>query len=79
MHTLIRLAADALAALLLAVIGIIAWVIVQLGGGGAILASLLALPACALTAAAIHHTQRWTTRRRRCTPSPHSTARRGTP
>ena len=63
MRTLLRLAADALAALLMALIAVIAWVIVQLGGGGAFLASLLAIPACALMAASIDHAQRRMRRR----------------
>ncbi|MFI6434493.1 hypothetical protein [Streptomyces sp. NPDC050759] len=74
MGTLLRLAADALAALLMALIAVIAWVIVQLGGGGAFLASLLAIPACALMAASIEHAQR---RMRRRPPSFRRSARSG--
>jgi hypothetical protein len=65
MCTILRLVADAMAALLMAAIAVIAWVVVQLGGGGAPLAGLLAFPGCALTAVAIHRVQRWTGRRRR--------------
>jgi hypothetical protein len=64
MHTLLRFAADAMAALLMAAIAVVAWVVVQLGGGGVLLASLLAFPACGLVAAAIHHVQRWVGGRR---------------
>ncbi|WP_307030980.1 hypothetical protein [Streptomyces canus] len=65
MHTLLRLAADAMAVLLMAAIAVVAWVVVQLGGGGVLLASLLAFPACGLVAAAIHHVHRWVGSRRR--------------
>ncbi|MEW2117644.1 hypothetical protein AB0945_21130 [Streptomyces sp. NPDC005474] len=65
MHTLLRLVADAMAVLLMAAIAVVAWVVVQLGGGGALLASLLAFPACGLVAAAIHHVHRWLGGRRR--------------
>jgi hypothetical protein len=77
MRTVLRLAADAMAVLLIAAIALVAWVVVQLGGGGALLASLLAFPGCALIAVAIHHVQQWT-RRRRLTyqPNPHSRSRR---
>ncbi|WP_043676702.1 hypothetical protein [Streptomyces xylophagus] len=64
MHTLLRLVADAMAVLLMAAIAVVAWVVVQLGGGGVLLASLLAVPACGLVAAAIHHVQRWVGSRR---------------
>lgn len=57
MRTLLRLAADAMAVLLMAAIAVVAWVVVQLGDGGVFLASLLAFPACGLVAAAIHHIQ----------------------
>ncbi len=63
MHTLLRFAADAMAVLLMAAIAVAAWVVVQLGGG-VLLASLLAFPACGLVAAAIHHVQRWVGGRR---------------
>ncbi|MDH6499494.1 hypothetical protein [Streptomyces sp. SAI-149] len=71
-HTLLRLVADAMAVLLMAAIAVVAWVVVQLGGGGALLASLLAFPACGLVAAAIH-VQRWVGGRRltdRLNPGP---------
>ncbi|MER6206591.1 hypothetical protein [Streptomyces sp. NPDC001642] len=58
MHTLLRLVADAMAVLLMAAIAVVAWIVAQLGGGGVLLASLLAFPACGLVAAAIHHVQR---------------------
>ncbi|WP_405908695.1 hypothetical protein OG742_30260 [Streptomyces sp. NBC_00828] len=64
MHTLLRFAADVMAVLLMAAIAVAAWVVVQLGGGGALLASLLAFPACGLVAAVIHHVQRWVGSRR---------------
>lgn len=78
MHTFLRLAADAMAVLLMAVIAVVAWVVVQLGGGGVLLASLLTFPACGLVAAAIHHIQRWM-RGRRLTHqlNPRSGDRRG--
>ncbi|MER6370718.1 hypothetical protein ABT255_20445 [Streptomyces mirabilis] len=55
MHTLLRLVADAMAVVLMAVTAVVAWVVVQLGGGGVLVASLLAFPACGLLAVAIHH------------------------
>ena len=58
MHTLLRLVADAMAVLLMAAIAVVAWVVVQLGGGGVLRASLLAFPACGLVAAVIHRVQR---------------------
>ncbi|MCX5233957.1 hypothetical protein OG824_01735 [Streptomyces prunicolor] len=64
MHTLLRLIADAMAVLLMAAIAVVAWVVVQLGGGGVLLASLLAFPGCGLVAAAIHNVQRWVAGRR---------------
>ncbi|MFE7760660.1 hypothetical protein [Streptomyces sp. NPDC057438] len=64
MHTLLRFVADAMAVLLMAAIAVAAWVVVQLGGGGVFLASLLAFPTCGLVAAAIHHVQRWVGGRR---------------
>lgn len=59
MRRFLRLAADAVAVLLMAAIAVVAWVVVQLGDGGVLLASLLALPGCGLVAAVIHHVQRW--------------------
>jgi hypothetical protein len=64
MRAVLRLAADATAVLLMAAIAVVAWVVAQLGGGGVLLASLLALPGCGLVAGAIHHTQRWVRGRR---------------
>ena len=64
MRTLLRLAADTMAVLLMAAIAVVAWVVVQLGGGGVLLASLLAFPGCGLVAAATHHIQRWAHGRR---------------
>lgn len=64
MRTFLRLAADAMAVLLMATIAVVAWVVVQLGDGGVLLASLLALPGCGLVAAAIHRIQRWVRGRR---------------
>lgn len=63
MRTLVRLVADTVAVLLMAATALLAWAVVQVGGGGALLASLLAFPACALMAAAIDHVQRWRSRR----------------
>ncbi|MFF7469935.1 hypothetical protein [Streptomyces sp. NPDC008092] len=59
MYTLLRFVADAMTILLIAVIAVVAWVVVQLGGGGVLLATLLAFPAVGLVAAAIHRVQRW--------------------
>ncbi|MCX4761951.1 hypothetical protein OG562_13390 [Streptomyces sp. NBC_01275] len=64
MRTLLRLTADAMAVLLMAAIAVVAWFVVQLGGGGVLLASLLAFPGCGLAAAVIHHVQRWAHGRR---------------
>ncbi|MFJ4939779.1 hypothetical protein ACIP8U_38800 [Streptomyces pseudovenezuelae] len=78
MHTLLRLVADAMAVVLMAVIAVVSWVVVQLGGGGVLLASLLAFPACGLLAAAIHHVQRWAcSRRPPHQPNPHGIDRGG--
>lgn len=72
MHAFLRLVADVMAVVLMAVIAVVAWVVVQLGGGGVLLASLLAFPACGLLAAAIHHVQRWACSRRPThQPNPH--------
>ncbi|WP_329217073.1 hypothetical protein OG352_13915 [Streptomyces sp. NBC_01485] len=78
MRAFLRLAADAMAVLLMAAIAVVAWVVVQLGDGGILLASLLAFPGCGLVAAAIHHVQRWV-RGRRLTHqlNPRSGDRRG--
>ena len=54
-----------IAIVLMAAIAVIAWIVVQLGGGGALLTSLFAFPGCALIAVAIHRVQRWTGCRRR--------------
>lgn len=77
MSTVLRLVADAMAVLLMVAIALAAWVVVQLGGGGALLACLLAFPGCALMAVAIHYVQQ-RTRRRRPTyqPNRHSGDRR---
>ncbi|MGR3872660.1 hypothetical protein ACUXZZ_29395 [Streptomyces graminifolii] len=58
MRALLRLVTDAMAVLLMAAIAVVAWGVAQLGGGSLLLASLLAVPACGLVAAAIHHVQR---------------------
>ncbi|MFM9499565.1 hypothetical protein ACKI1Q_38975 [Streptomyces galilaeus] len=58
MRTFLRFAADAMAVLLMAAIAVVAWVVAQLGGGGVLLASLLAFPGCGLVAAAIRRIQR---------------------
>lgn len=58
MRTLLRLAADAMAVLFMAAIAVVVWVVAQLGGGGVLLASLLAFPGCGLVAAAIRHIRR---------------------
>ncbi|MFI6464493.1 hypothetical protein [Streptomyces sp. NPDC050538] len=64
MRAFLRLAADAVAVLLMAAIAVVAWVVVQLGDGGVFLASLLAFPGCGLVAAALHHIRRWVRGRR---------------
>ncbi|MFD9390548.1 hypothetical protein ACFWBB_07355 [Streptomyces sp. NPDC060000] len=64
MSAFLRLAVDAMAVLLMAAIAVGAWIVVQLGGGGVLLASLLAFPGCGLVAAAIQHIQRWVPGRR---------------
>ncbi|MEW2081116.1 hypothetical protein [Streptomyces sp. NPDC005283] len=63
MRTLVRLVADAMTVLLMAATALFALAVVQVGGGGALLASLLAFPACGSIAAAINQVQRWRSRR----------------
>ncbi|MER6131870.1 hypothetical protein [Streptomyces sp. NPDC001815] len=58
MGALFRLAADAMAVLLMVAIAVIAWIVAQTCGGGTLLASLLAIPASVFMAAAINHIQR---------------------